>query len=276
MLYRLYLDESGDHTNPTNATGDAAKRYFALVGVWFPRQGSIYDAFARALEQLKRTYLPRTSGFPPVVLHRKALVDGSGAFSSLADPALRRAFENDLLRIMGTHEFIAAGIVIDKLAPRRVLMQPRVFRPYHYCVDILLRRYCGYLQRLGHRGDVMGESRGRLFDEELKEAYRATYQGGAYVHDGTFLGHLSSDAIQSALTSREIKLKPKSANIPGLQLAEVLALPVKLDVLAEFGVLKPPQGFAGEVCRALRDTHKYYRQQHTQRVRGYGMILYPR
>jgi hypothetical protein len=36
-----------------------------------------------------------------------------------------------------------------------------------------------------------------------------------------------SEVFQSALTSSELKLKPKSANISGLQLADLLGHPVK-------------------------------------------------
>ena len=49
--YRLYVDESGDHT--FNLMEDPAHRYLALLGVWF-RQADEYVAFADDLERFKR------------------------------------------------------------------------------------------------------------------------------------------------------------------------------------------------------------------------------
>ena len=42
--YRLYIDESGDHTY--NKLDTVGHRYLALLGVWF-RQSDDYLAFAR-------------------------------------------------------------------------------------------------------------------------------------------------------------------------------------------------------------------------------------
>jgi len=124
----------------------------------------------------------------------------------------------------------------------------QAFHLYYYCLDAVLERYCGYLRHTGHTGDVMAESRGRTFDEELEKAYRATYG------EGTFLGYTDGPQVRKTLTSKEIKLKPKASNIPGLQLADVLAAVVKADVLAEFGILPAPPGFSGKLSRALRSS----------------------
>ncbi len=116
----------------------------------------------------------------------------------------------------------------------------------------------------------MAESRGRTFDEELKKAYRETYR------QGTFLGYADAAQVRKTLTSKEIKLKPKASNIPGLQLADVLAAVVKADVLAEFGILPAPQGFSGALSQVLRSRGKYNRHLYDGRLKGYGMVLLPR
>ncbi|MGQ9666008.1 MAG: hypothetical protein ACUVWB_01725, partial [Anaerolineae bacterium] len=86
--------------------------------------------------------------------------------------------------------------------------------PYHYCLTVLLERYCGFLNHLHANGDVMGESRGGAEDQQLKAAYQSVYENGTKSHEPTF--------FQRALTSKELKLKPKSANIAGLQIADLL------------------------------------------------------
>jgi hypothetical protein len=115
----------------------------------------------------------------------------------------------------------------------------------------------------------MAESRGGTFDAELKQAYRATRRYG------TYLGYMNATQVQGTLSSKEIKLKRKADNVPGLQLADVLASAVKLDVLAEFGVLPAPTGFAGEICQVLRANGKYNHQLYDGRLKGYGMVLLP-
>jgi len=65
--YRLYIDESGDHTY--NLLDEPSHRYLALLGVWF-RQADDYVAFADDLDKFKRELFgPRPD--KPVILHRK-------------------------------------------------------------------------------------------------------------------------------------------------------------------------------------------------------------
>ena len=46
---------------------------------------------------------------------------------------------------------------------------------------------------------------------------------------------LSAQELQNYITSKEIKLKPKSANIAGLQLADLVAYPAKIEILQANG-----------------------------------------
>jgi len=74
--YRLYIDESGDHTY--NLLDDPSHRYLALLGVWF-RQADDYLAFADDLEGLKREMFGLCPD-NPVILHRSDIVNRKGAF----------------------------------------------------------------------------------------------------------------------------------------------------------------------------------------------------
>lgn len=65
----------------------------------------------------------------------------------------------------------------------------------------------------------MAEARGGAEDRTLKESYSRTFERGAW--------QFAAEKIQAALTSRELKLKPKSQDIAGLQLADLLGHPVK-------------------------------------------------
>ncbi len=84
---------------------------------------------------------------------------------------------------------------------------------YPLGVGHLLQRYTGYLNRINRVGDVMAEARGDVEDRLLKEFYTRVYERGVW-------GVTNANFFQSALTSRELKLKPKAANITGLQLVD--------------------------------------------------------
>lgn len=72
---------------------------------------------------------------------------------------------------------------------------------------------------------MLAESRGGKEDRLLKESYHLVYQRGLLMPKAAF--------FQSALASCELKLKLKSANIAGLQLADLLVHPARQGILWE-------------------------------------------
>lgn len=88
-LYRLYIDESGDHTY--NRIDAVAHRYLALLGVWF-QLGDEYNAFATDLERFKRSLFGQRPD-NPVVLHRSEIINRKGAFGILCDKEKRERFD---------------------------------------------------------------------------------------------------------------------------------------------------------------------------------------
>jgi predicted TPR repeat methyltransferase len=131
----------------------------------------------------------------------------------------------------------------------------------------MLQRYCGYLNHVSRQGDVMAESRGGKEDRLLKASYQWVYERGAWICNAEF--------FQKALTSRELKVKPKSANIAGLQLADLLAHPIRQAVLREHGCIsEAPSRFVQEVLDAVAD--KFNRHLYDGRVAGYGIVFCPK
>jgi len=253
--YRLYIDESGDHVY--KLLDEPAHRYLALLGVWF-RQGPDYTAFADSLGGFKRAIFgPRPD--KPVILTRSAIINRRGAFGILCQPEVRERFDRGLLEVVRTAMFTVACVVIDK--KRQVETYSDPFHPYHYCLVALLERYCGWLNYKNARGDVMAESRGREEDVQLKQAYRRAYESGT-----AFFGR---EQFQRALTTHDMKLEKKGADIPGLQLADMLAHPVKQSMLAARGVIpKPGDVFGRELLSAVAG--KFNLNERTGEVEGYG------
>lgn len=170
--YRLYVDESGDHTY--KLLDDPSHRYLALLGVWF-RQHDDYVSFADALEGLKReVFGPRPD--KPVVLHRSDIINRKGAFGVLQDEGKARAFDAGLLHAVNAAAFTVVCVIIDKRGHEDQYSSP--FHPYHYCMAAMLERYGGWLNYRNAVGDVMAESRGRQEDLQLTQAYTRVYESG--------------------------------------------------------------------------------------------------
>jgi hypothetical protein len=253
--YRLYIDESGDHTYEQVDT--VAHRFLALLGVWFDL-GSDYTAFAGDLERFKLSLFgPRPDN--PVILHRSDIINRKGAFGILCDEAKRERFDADLLEVVSRARFKMVCVVLDKQQHRAQYVDP--FHPYHYCLAAMLERYSGWLNYKNTLGDVMAESRGKEEDLQLKQAYRRVYESGT-----TYYSH---DNHQRALTSREIKIQPKKANIAGLQLADVLAYPVKQALLVQKGLIADPGDVYGKKIYGAVAA-KFNRNEWRGQVEGYG------
>jgi hypothetical protein len=109
----------------------------------------------------------------------------------------------------------------------------------------------------------MGESRGKVEDQQLKAAYEALYDGGDL--------HNRAEFYQARLTSREIKLKPKSKNVAGLQLADLLAHPAKQRCLVRQGVPEVQESVFGR--RVANLFWQKLRQSKEGETKGYGEIF---
>jgi len=257
VRYRLYIDESGDHAY--NLLDRPDHRYLALLGVWF-RQKEDYVCFADQLEDFKRAIFgPRPD--KPVILHRSDIINKKGAFVILRNPKKEKKFNSGLLDLLHAARFTLIVIVIDKQTHLQRYVSPD--HPYHYCLAAMLDRYSGYLNFKNAVGDVMAESRGKEEDLQLKVAYRRVYNAGTYM-----FGH---EHHQRALTSKDIKIQPKWKNIAGLQLADVLAHPVKQGMLRQRGIIHTkPSAFSEELLNIARE--RANRNEYRGHVDGYGAV----
>jgi len=117
---------------------------------------------------------------------------------------------------------------------------------------------------VGGIGDVLAESRGGNEDTQLKEAYKRVYNAGTRYREPEF--------FQDVLSSKEIKLKLKRNNIAGLQLADIMAHPVKQSILRENKKIPDPGDIFGKrICEAVKT--KYNKQLYSRRIEGYGRIF---
>lgn len=214
------------------------------------------------MEALKQKHFPHSPD-EPIILHRTDIINCKGPFWRLRDAEAKAAFDHDLIDFLKDESYHVITVVIDKKA-HFDRYGTAAFHPYHYCLTALLERYCSFLNFFHQGGDVMVESRGGREDHQIKEAYRTAYWGGMQLRMPEF--------FQRVLTSKEIKLKSKTANIAGLQIADLLAYPSKQEILAIEGrIPQPGEVFGKLVTEILQD--KYNRQASQNRIEGYGRIL---
>ena len=213
--YRLYLDESGDHV--FNHLEHPSHRYLCLLGCWF--DDTDYRVFHERLSAFKKQHIPHHPDEPPI-LHREEIVNRRGHFSHLEDPVKNQEFDDALLNVVNKATFHVVGVVIDKLALRQKYGDAAA-HPYHLALGFLLQRYCGYMNHKNRCGDVMAESRGTREDLLLKDSYARVFANGVWSTKAHY--------FQNSLTSKELKVKKKSANISGLQLADLFGAPCTAD-----------------------------------------------
>jgi len=260
MKYRLYIDEVG---NPDlNSSDDVRHRYLSLTGVIIELE-YVRSTFSPKLEAIKRSYFDSHPD-EPVILHRKELVNKKPPFTSLRDIETEKRFNRDILKMIRETEYEVLTVVIDKLRHKQRYTVWR-YDPYHYCMAILLERYVLWLERKGQIGDVMAESRGGKEDRRLKGSFQKVYE------DGT--DYIFADQIQSRLTSKQLKVKPKSINVAGLQLADLVAHPAFKAAQARRNKQKLPQTFGGKISEILEDT-KYIRRPDGN-IEGWGRKWLP-
>lgn len=257
--YRLYIDESGDHTFST-ADGPE-KRYLGITGVIF--ESEYYrNNFHQRFEDFKQKHFPHNPD-EPVIFHRKELIGRHGSFWRLRNADNETAFNEDFLKLLKEEDYLVISAVIDKKA-HIDRYGAAALHPYHYCLVAILERYCGFLNFFNAQGDVMAESRGGKEDTQLKEAYQRVYESGTQFREPAF--------FQKTLTSKEIKVKPKSANIAGLQIADFLAHPCKNEILFEQKRIGEWKDIFGvKVCQCV--SGKYNRNVFQNRVQGYGKVF---
>lgn len=269
-VYRLYIDESGDHTygkkildTPPNSYPQLEKddkRYLGLTGCIF-KLDYYRDQFNPKLDSFKKGF------FDPdeqVILHAKDIMQRRGHFHILQNEETAKRFDDGLIDIIKNAEYTIITVVIDK--KNHIENYGSIaWHPYHYCLMIMLERYCFLLKKFRAKGDVMAESRGKTEDFELKNRYSRLYSDGTRFKSNTF--------FQQYLTSKEIKIKPKEKNVAGLQVADILAHPLKKHILLQKGFLPAPgEGlFWARIVDAVKP--KLYCRDYDGCVDGYGLMF---
>jgi hypothetical protein len=241
---------------------DPNHRYLSLTGI--AMEMTYVDTFLfPSMEQLKRQFF-ESHPDDPVVLHRKELVNKKTPFQVLRNPEVSARFDESLLNLIHTLQFKAFTVVIDKLEHNQ-RYQTWKYDPYHYSLQVLIEQFVLWLKRNDHVGDVLAESRGGKEDVRLKASYESVYDNGS--------PFLQAQIFRAYLTTRQLKIKSKSNNIAGLQIADVIAHPSYKSTLARKANQQLADNFGGKIAVVLEE-HKYDRD-HDGVIEGWGRRWLP-
>lgn len=255
--YRLYIDESGN--SDLNSSINPNHRFLSLTGVILDWRYA-REVVHKELEELKSKFFDSHPD-EPLIFHRKDIVKGKKRFSILRDSNIRNQFNSELIKLLVDWQYTVITICIDKKAHLEKYQTWR-YDPYHYCLELLVERYVFFLRERDAIGDSMAESRNKKEDLRLKKSYKHLWKNGN--------NYLNAELFQKFLSSSSLKIKPKSKNVTGLQLADLLTLASRNEILITNSLTdKELSPFNSEIIKILRN--KYYKKQGV--IEGYGMKL---
>lgn len=258
--YRLYIDETGTQTLKTAH----ADRFLCLMGI-IMRQDVHDKHLTASLDALKFLFFDDCPN-KPVIFHRRDMVRGEPPFEKLkSNESFRIEFEGAWSELVRDSNYIAIAGAIDKVAHKE---KYKVWQhdPYHYCLEILVERFCSWMSRHGFVGDVVVESRDKWADKRLKRAYSHFY------HNGN--DNVSAKRAQRVLLSKELKFGKKSDNIAGHQLADSLAHPILRHLKTEKLGGEPATGFGSKLVQILLDK-RLARHPKSGKIEGWGLKWLP-
>ncbi|GEM_PF-561866 len=110
MKYRIYIDEVG---NPDLESSENPNHQFlSLTGVII-ELGYAASVVHPQMEEIKHRYF-QAHPDEPIIFHRKEMFNNRHPFEALADAAIRKTFDNELLRLMKDWQYTVLSVCLDK------------------------------------------------------------------------------------------------------------------------------------------------------------------
>lgn len=261
MKYRIYIDEVGN--SDLRSSSNEEHRFLCLTGVIFELE-YVRDILQPELEALKAKYFDSHPD-DPIIFHRKELLQKKHPFTALANSQKSKNFDKEFLELLAKWDYKVIGVVIDKHEHNTNYAETWKYDPYHYCQEILLERFKLFLSIQDAIGDVMIESRGGKEDMRLKKSFRNLLEKGTH--------YVTAKELQERISSLELKVKSKGANIAGLQLADLLAHSVRRYAFKNiFNLNDGKQTFSDEIIDILA-AGKFF--TYKEKIIGYGVKKLP-
>jgi len=245
--YTIFVDESGTE-NLKNFKDD--DRYFVLAFCIFDKDYYAQEAVPK-FQKLKFD----TFGHDQTIIHGYDMMNCIGDFECLQDINVRNIFLNRLTKIIESTNFILISTVIDK---KRLLEKySNALNPYELALKYSLERVQRFMSERNQdnkTAHILVESRDKYSNLKLKNAF-IKIKNGENWNQNKF--------------NFEIEFVNKKSNSTGLQIADLVAEPIRAQHLRPN---KVHQNF-----KSLE--HKFYckggRFQTGTNFQGYGLKVFP-
>lgn len=203
----LFLDESGDHSLTKI---DPQYPVFVLGGIIAERAYAEGEMTAQ-VNAFKRELFGRED----IILHTADITRNKNGFERMKEPAFRQQFYNRLNDLMKSLDYkvVACAIKKDIHLARYGL---GAVDPYMYSLEVLVERFCFEIGHNYRGGLIAAEKRSPTLDHQLDIAWlNLKISGSTYLK-----------ASQIEYRVADLVSRPKSDNIAGLQLADLVATPI--------------------------------------------------
>ncbi|MBG0810366.1 DUF3800 domain-containing protein [Methylosinus sp. H3A] len=237
-------------------------RYLSLTGVAM-KTDVARDDLTPKFDWVKKAVFNQDPD-EPIIFHRRKIVQRKAQFGVLNDPIKLDLFNRAMLKIYKQCDYAVITAIIDKLeASRRDKWKEK--HPYHYLMQILVEKFARFLVRKNSFGDIMPEGRKGKKDAALQVAYDDVRGKGNY--------YFPPEQIRYRIPASKLKIRYKSDNIAGLQLADLLAHPSHMHIRA---CNKHPVsiGKYADAVIGILAASKYDRSSQG-RIAGYGVKYLP-
>lgn len=241
----LFLDESGDHNLRII---DPQYPLFVLGGVVLDK-----DYAENELPKKLSSFKKELFGSDDIILHTADITRNRNGFENLKDPNFRIHFYEKLNYLMRELRYSVVACVIkkDKHLSRYGVA---ALDPYLLSLDILVERFCMMLGNTKHSGQIVAERRDPTLDHELELAWlNLKIQGTRF---------LQAKQIEHRIL--RLNLIEKTANIAGLQLADLIATPIGRHVLGK------------QEKKDYRIVESKLHRSPSGRIEGYGLVVLPK
>lgn len=263
--YRMFIDDTGCIRD--EATNHPQRRYGAVVATIFDLD-YLRSTFEPGFDRLRERHFGFTEDGSLPILHLRKMKNPNekGPFAKLLDQDCREKWQSDCFKMYSKASYTVISVCVDKVA--FYAAHPKFEGGiYELLVGNAIERYFYFLKNLNSSGDVMAEATNGPLDQHLKELFSKFYNNGTE--------HINGESLRPVLTSKEIKIKPKSSNIQGLQFADLLASTCFSHCKRIYAGGPKFDKFAMEVAD-LMENEKFYRNPVNNSPHGYGRIWRPK
>lgn len=209
--YRMFIDDTGNVHSRTN--NHPQNRFAGIVGVIFELD-YLRTTFEPSFNRLKARHFGLRQNGETYGLHLRRMKKAETPFDCLANDCCRERWEADCFSMYSRASYSVITVCVDKVA--FYAAHPNWNRGiYELLVGNAIERYFYFLRNKGSQGDVLTEACNPELDKQIDELYTKFYNNGTE--------HINRILLQNRLSSNKIKIKPKAANVAGLQLADLLA-----------------------------------------------------